>query len=72
MTLTGLADGAAGDIGFSVYGENGSLLRIGAHTSVGVALSDSGVLPAGNYYVMVGENTDGNTDTPYVLSVTAE
>ena len=69
VTLTGLADVAAGDIGFSVYGENGSLLRIGAQTSVGVALSDSGVLPAGNYYVVVGESTDGNTDTPYVLNV---
>ena len=72
VTLTGLADGRAGDIGFRVFNEDGGTTAIGNSTFAGADHSDSATLPAGNYYVVVGTDTDDDTDTPYELSVAAQ
>ena len=69
--LTELASGRAGDIGFAVYEPDGNITSLFAHTRNGSALFASSQLEAGNYYIVVGTDTDADTNTPYRLRVVA-
>ena len=69
--LTGTATGTAGDISFDILNADGSATNLDGFASRGDAIYDGKVLAAGDYYVIVGDMADGDTDTSYNLRILA-
>ena len=72
IRLTGMVTGDEGDIGFEFRRTSDDVRLLGRNTASGADLSGTVTVIAGTYYILVGVDTDVDTDTPYTLTVLKE